>query len=43
MLLFLTDCTLCKINWVAYEGGVGPWGYDLGELRQWLNAWRGQS
>lgn len=28
---------------VAYEGGVGPWGYDLGELRHWLNSWRGQS
>ena len=28
---------------VAYEGGVGPWGYNLDEVRQWLNAWKGQS
>lgn len=28
---------------VAYEGCVGPWGYDLKELRQQLNSWRGQS
>ena len=25
---------------VAYEGGIGPWRYDLGELRRWLEAWK---
>ena len=28
---------------VAYEGQIGPWGYDLEEIRNWLNAWKGQS
>ena len=28
---------------VAYEGKIGPWGYDVQEIRNWLNAWKGQS
>ncbi|KAL9989026.1 hypothetical protein ACROYT_G003534 [Oculina patagonica] len=28
---------------VAYEGDIGPWGYDLEELRHWLESWKGQS
>lgn len=28
---------------VAYEGKIGPWGYNLEEIRDWLNAWKGQS
>ena len=27
---------------VTYEGQIGPWGYDLEEIRNWLNAWKGQ-
>ncbi|CAH3042745.1 unnamed protein product [Porites lobata] len=27
---------------IAYEGRVGPVGYDLKELRHWLNGWKGQ-
>lgn len=26
---------------VAYEGGVALPGYKLGDIRNWLNAWRG--
>ena len=26
---------------VAYEGEIGPWGYNLEEIRHWLNAWKG--
>lgn len=27
---------------IAYEGRVGPVGYDLKGLRHWLNGWKGQ-
>ena len=26
---------------IVYEEKVGPWGYDLKEIRHWLNAWKG--
>lgn len=27
---------------ITYEGHVGPVGYDLKELRHWLNGWKGK-